>query len=103
LDSFIDNEIPHLRDKFDELGLYRSKVFYQRDIIIHKAHQRGVLGLKLFRNMQRHAIRRNYTKLVTRTPLLNFRGRKFFEKIGYKEIFEDNNPEGVYFEMGLGQ
>lgn len=101
LGSFIDNEIPHLRDRFDELGLYRSKVFYQRDIIIHKDHQRGTLGLKLFKIIQRHALRRGYIKLVTRTPLLNLRGRKFFEKLGYQEIFEDDNPERVYFDMSL--
>lgn len=99
LDSFIDNEIPHLKEKFKNLELYNDKVFYQRDIIIHNTYQRGILGLELFKLMQRHALRRNYTGLVTRTPLLNIRGRKFFEKIGYIEIFEDNNPERVYFYM----
>ncbi len=99
LDLFIDFEIPHLKRRFDELGLYNANAFYQRDIIIAKAHQKGTLGLRLFRAMQQHASETGHSRLVTRTPPLNSRGRTFFGKLGCKEIFEDDKPERVYFVM----
>ncbi|MCK5630140.1 MAG: hypothetical protein KAI26_05965 [Nanoarchaeota archaeon] len=101
LDSFIEQEIPHLRAQFDELGIYQTKAFYQRDIILHKIHQRGTLGLRLFRDLQKHASETGYSTLVTRTPPLNSRGITFFSKLGYQEICEDSNPERVYFMMSL--
>ena len=32
---------------------------------------------------------------------LNKRGIEFFERVGYKEIFKDNNPKRIYYNMGL--
>jgi len=100
LESFVDNEISHLKNKFHEFDLL-SETFYQRDIIVDKKHQRGTLGLRLFRELQKHASESGYSKLVTRTPPLNVRGRTFFNKIGYEEIFEDDNPSRIYFAMKL--
>jgi len=97
--SFVDNEIPHLKEKFAERGLYSDSVFYQREIIITRDHQKGTVGLRLFRAMKQLATEKGYLRLVTRTPPLNLRGRTFFAKLGYKEIFEDDKPERVYFVM----
>ena len=101
LDSFIETEIPHLRPRINEFGLCGSRAFYQRDIIIDPANQRGFLGLRLFLDLRKHASETGYKKLVTRTPPLNSRGIRFFTKLGYVKLFEDANPERVYFVMDM--
>ena len=101
LEPFISNEMLHLTNKFKELGLTNSKFFYQRDIMIHKDFQRGFLGFRLFNELKKHAIEKGYNKLVTRAPPLNKRGIDFFVRVGYTEIFKDDNPKRVYFNMNL--
>ena len=103
LNPFIETEIPHLRPRFNEFGLCGSRVFYQRDIIIYPANQRGFLGLRLFRDLRKHASETGYKKIVTRTPPLNSRGIRFFTKLGYIKLFEDSNPERVYFVMNIAE
>jgi GNAT superfamily N-acetyltransferase len=98
LASFIRDEIPHLKNKFEEQDLVNPNVFYKRDIMIHPEYQRGFVGFRLVKELQNHASNRNYTRLVTRTPPLNLRGINFFEKLGYVPIFTDNNPERIYFK-----
>jgi len=96
--SFVENEVPHLRERFQEdINLD----YYQRDIIVHPNFQRGWVGLKLFRKMVEYAKAREYKRVVTRTPPLNSRGIKFFFGVGYRELFRDNNPERIYFWRDL--
>lgn len=94
---FVQLEIPHLQKKFVNLPLS----YYQRDLILAPRVQRGFLGLRLFNEMRRFAVDKGYKTLVTRTPPLNLRGMAFFDRIGYREIFRDNSPERVYFQMEL--
>lgn len=98
LESFVDNEISYLRSAFRE-ELENSKIYYQRDLIVHKDWQRGFLGFKLFKKLVEHAENFGYELLFTRTPTLNLRGVRFFEGMGYKEIFRANGR--IYFVRGL--
>jgi GNAT superfamily N-acetyltransferase len=100
LNSFINNEVPHLRSRFNQ-GF--RDAFYQRDIIIHPDFQNRVVGFRLFRAMQKHAKKKGYIRLVTRTPPRNERGINFFERLGFFEIFRNRNPERIYFVMELGE
>lgn len=97
LEPFIENEIPHLKDLFDEFKLSGNSSFYQRDLIVHKNNQKGTSAIRLFNALREHAIKNNKANIVTRTPSLNLEGIDFFEKLGYKEIFRDKNPERIYF------
>jgi len=92
---FVRKEIPHLKRKF---GRYTSEdgfYYYQRDLIIHPDAQRRRLGHRLVKEFMKRA--EGCNKVFTRTPPQNRRGIEFFEKIGYRRIFRDNNPERVYF------
>jgi len=99
LASFVEVEIPHLKQRFQDLGLFGA--YYQRDLIIHPDWQRGLVGIKLFRALKKQAKQKGYDKLTTRTPPLNSRGIKFFLGVGYQELFRDNSPERVYFGQDL--
>ena len=101
LKSFIIDEVPHLDHKFREFNSICNAVFYQRDIMIHPAHQKGFSGLRLFQALRRHALSIGYDQVVTRTPPENLRGINFFEKLGYVPIFSDNNPKRIYFNNYL--
>lgn len=101
LKFFISEEVPHLEDKFREFNSTCNTVFYQRDIMIHPAHQRGLTGFRLFKALMHHAVSSVYSQIVTRTPPQNLRGINFFERLGYVPIFSDNNPERIYFNNDL--
>ena len=94
---FIENEIPHLKEQLAQL----LPSYYQRDIIITPEAQRGTLGLRLFKALKERAKKLGYSRLITRTPLQNKRGKRFFERLGYVEILQDNNPERIYFSKEI--
>ena len=95
LRSFAKAEVPHLTERFQQLGLLDS--YYQRDLIVHPNWQRRFGGVRLSRKLFEQAKQKGYDTLVTRTPPLNIRGIHFFRGIRYQELFEDNNPGRVYF------
>lgn len=101
LESFIEDEIPHLKSEFAKHGFVRHDVFYQRNLIIHSEHQKGFAGWRLFVNLYEHAIDKGYDGIVVRTPPLNKKGIEFFKRLDYRELFSDDDPDRIYFGMGL--
>ena len=99
--SFVDNEISHLRQRFMGVNLMDVAAFYLRDIIVHATHQRSIVASKLEKQLKAHALRNGYKRVVTRTPPLNTMGVRFFSGIGYEQLFEDSNPERIYFVKEL--
>ena len=99
LRQFIDDDVPHLIWGFESRRL--SDAYYQRDIIVSPQFQRSGIGLRLFNAMKKFALERGFESLVTRTPPQNVEGISFFKKMGYTELFRDNNPERVYFSREL--
>ncbi len=96
LASFVRREVSHLEEAFVKQGLMNGAAYYERDILVDPKHHQKGIGKLLLEKLQAHAQERGYTKLVTRTPPLNDRGQKFFERMRFQEILRDDNPPRIY-------
>jgi GNAT superfamily N-acetyltransferase len=99
--TFIEQEIPHLKDQFLARNQFNKGVYYQRDIIVTPESWGKEVAFSLFDGLRRKTVRRGYKKIVTRTFPINERGVRFFERLGFQSMFTDDNPERVYFEIDL--
>lgn len=100
LDSFVAIDIPHISSKFPS-SMNLPTVYYQRDILCLPDFQGRGIATILMKNLENHAIRREYATLITRTVPDNSVGKNVFHRRGFSTLFEDDNPLRIYFSKTI--